>query len=476
MTDNPLDVFVDAAKADPKNWVKTTLADLDTMMRLAQLRLDDLILWKILDIRLKDEAKIANRQQLLSAVADLANMMRAERDMLAAQPPLPEDVTVTEAPALAHDPDLLERAARLVHARGLSGEDASVKLLFLCVQSRLLDRIVSAAVKGPSSAGKSWMVEKVLELFPPEAYYKLTAFSEHALAYSEAPLKNKVLVLFEADSMNNEFSTYLLRSLLSEGCVRYETVEKNEKGQLRGKLIHREGPTGLILTTTKVAVHEENETRLVSLSTNDSQAQTRRVMIETARQRMNGTMPPSVQDWWTLQRWLASGDTKVAVPFADRLAELIPPLAVRLRRDFNALISLIQAHALLHRATREVDHDGHVIATLADYGAVRELLEPVLAEALGVGVDEYTRETVEVVRTLKATNPGGVPTKTVAEALGVDRHAAIRRLRRAAARDFIFNNESRRGQPAKWEANPEVMPDDRVVLPTVETLSGSVSA
>lgn len=467
---NPLDPVVAAAKADPRNWVKNTLADINVMMTLAQLRLDDFTLFRLLDVRLKDEAGIANRQSLLSAVKNLADMMAAERRAMEAQPPPPEDVIVTDAPALAYEPDLLNRAARLVHARGLSGEDRSVKLLFLCVQSRLLGRIVSAAVKGPSSAGKSWTVDKTLELFPPEAYYKLTAFSEHALAYSAEPVKNRMLVLYEAESMNNEFSTYLLRSLLSEGEVRYETVEKTPTG-LQARLIHREGPTGLILTTTKVEVHAENETRLVSLATNDSRAQTARVMMETARQRENGLLPPSVDEWWQLQRWLAGGDVRVAVPFALALAKQIPPLAVRLRRDFNALISLVQAHALLHRGTRDVNVDGHVVADLdLDYEPVRELLEPVLAEALGVGVPLAVRETVDAVRTLKEHTPGGVSTKSVATYLQIDRSAAQRRLQGAARRDFVFNNESRRGQPAKWEPNPDVVPDDVVVLPAAKAL------
>lgn len=470
---DPLEEFVVAAKADPKNWVKTTLANLDEMMRLAQLRLDDMILFKLLDVRLKDEAKITNRQQLLSGVRDLAQMMKVERQAMASRPVPPEDVTVTEAPALAFEPDLLERAARLIHARGVSGEDASVKTLYLAVCTRLLDRIVSAAVKGPSSAGKSWLTDKVLELFPPEAYYKLTAFSEHALAYSEEPVEHRMLVLYEAESMTNEFSTYLLRSLLSENCVRYETVEKTKDG-LRARLIHREGPTGLIVTTTKVEVHAENETRVISLSTNDSQAQTRLIMKETARQRANGLVPPPIDEWWKLQRWLAGQEARVVVSFADALAENIPPLSVRLRRDFNALFSLIQAHALLHRATREIDVDGHVVATLeGDYEPVRRLLEPVFAEALGVGVDESVRAAVAAVRELKA--PGGASTKAVAAHLAVDRSSALRRLRRAAARDFVFNNEVRRGQPAKWEANLEVVPDDVTVLPTLDTLRAALS-
>ncbi len=50
--------------------------------------------------------------------------------------------------------------------------------------------------------------------------------SEHALAYSKEPLAHRFLVLDEAAGLEGDFASYLLRSLLSEGCIRYETVEQ----------------------------------------------------------------------------------------------------------------------------------------------------------------------------------------------------------------------------------------------------------
>src|SRR5262249_43166412 len=89
---------------------------------------------------------------------------------------------------LARLPDILSRMVETLHVCGLVGEERAVKLIYLALTSRLLDRIVSVAIKGPSSGGKSFLVEVVLKLFPPEASYELTAMSEHALAYGEEPL------------------------------------------------------------------------------------------------------------------------------------------------------------------------------------------------------------------------------------------------------------------------------------------------
>ena len=146
---------------------------------------------------------------------------------------------------------------------GVVGERRGAKLIYLAVTSRLLERPVSVAVKGPSSGGKSFLVESTLKFFPQEAFHALTAMSDRALAYSNEPLQHRFLVIYEAAGMASDFATYLIRSLLSEGRVRYETVEKTKDG-LVPRLIEREGPTGLIVTTTSLRLHPENETRMLS--------------------------------------------------------------------------------------------------------------------------------------------------------------------------------------------------------------------
>ncbi len=133
---------------------------------------------------------------------------------------------------LAQRPDILEVFADELKLRGLAGERDNAKLVYLALTSRLLDRPVSLIVKGPSSGGKSFMVESVLAFFPPAAFYALSAMSERALAYSNEPLSHRHLILFEVAGMG-PFATYLIRSLLSEGCLNYETVEKTKTAWCR---------------------------------------------------------------------------------------------------------------------------------------------------------------------------------------------------------------------------------------------------
>jgi len=374
---------------------------------------------------------------------------------------------VAESETLAREPDILGRFVAELHQAGVVGEDRVAKLLYLAATSRLLDRPVSIIVKGPSSAGKSFVVQEVLRFFPPSAYYALSAMSEHALAYSEEPLRHRMLVIYEAAGLSSDFATYLVRSLLSEGRVRYETVEKTKDG-LKPKLIEREGPTGLLLTTTHIAMHPENETRMLSVAVNDAPEQTARVLATQAKGREGAV---DYQPWHALQEWLASGERRVTIPFAATLARTIPPKAVRLRRDFPGVLSLVRAHALLHQANRDTDAQGRIIATLDDYAAVRELVADLVAEGVGATVPATIRETVAAVAEITQGRDEPASLAEVAKRLGLDKSAASRRVRAAVEHGYLVNLEDRKGKPARLVIG-EPLPEETDILPTVAVLQG----
>ena len=378
---------------------------------------------------------------------------------------------------LARTPRILDRAADIIEALGVAGERQNARLLYLVLTSRFLDRPVSASIKGPSSAGKSYLLDKVLELFPEEAFYALSGMSERALAYGEEPLEHRYLVIFEAAGMSSDFASYLIRSLLSEGRIRYETVEKTGDG-MRPRLIERAGPTGLLVTTTAVRLHPENETRMLSIPATDTREQTKRILRALAEPRDHAI---DVDEWTALQRWLAHGDHRVHVPYAATLADLVPPIAVRLRRDFGLLLSLVRAHAILHQASRQRDASGRIIATLDDYAAVHELVADMLASGIEASVPVSVRATVFAVRGLVAPSTGSLTsrirdetTKTVnvaaiAKVLDLDKSAASRRVKVATDAGYLSNLEDKRGKPARITLG-DPLPDDQVLLPSPEHL------
>jgi hypothetical protein len=411
---------------------------------------------------LDDPARFARRwQAALEAAVPLHD--EADRETQAAR----EEAWRTCAD-LGKCDDILSKVVEAVQVCGLVGEERAAKLIYLAVTSRVLSRIASIAVKGPSSGGKSFMVETVLKLFPPDAFYTLTSMSDHALAYGEEPLAHRMIVLYEAAGLTGDFGTYLIRSLLSENRICYDTVEKTKDG-LRARRIEREGPTGLITTTTAVSLHPENETRLISVTVADTQEQTKAIM-RTQAERQGTASNLDLAPWHALQKAIALGAASVEIPFARELADLIPPVAVRLRRDYPTLLALIKTHALLHQTSRKRTPKGAVIASFDDYLVVRELLADLISQGIGATVPMSVRETVKgVAELLSEANTDAISVTNLAKKLHLDKATASRRARDAAAMGYLKNLEDRRGRPARLVLGDQ-LPDDVEVLPGVEAL------
>jgi len=369
---------------------------------------------------------------------------------------------------LVRRPRILDDVYDIIRKRGFVGEERAVKLIYLALTSRVLDRPVSVGVKGPSSAGKSHLVDRTLDLFPPEAYHTLTAMSERSLAYGDEPLKHRFLVFAEAEGMMGDISSYLIRSLLSEGKLRYETVEKTPEG-LRVRVIEREGPTGLIVTTTRLGLHPENETRMLSVNVTDTPKQTKDILRVLAR----GPTHVDLDEAHALQEWIGLGPDDAVIPYAEILVELIPAIAVRLRRDVKLLLNLIKAHAILHQASRERDA-GRVVATLEDYEVPRDLVADLIAQGLEATVSATDRETVEAVERL-VEGLEDVTYKAVGQKLGIDKSAASRRCKKVMSLGYVQNLEDRKGKPAKL-ALGDPMPEDQQVLPQVEDLRAATES
>jgi hypothetical protein len=407
----------------------------------------------ISELHLADEAKFAERLELALQGATVWE----EHERVAAD--LRRRTAWKACGELAREARILDCLGETLPKIGLVGEEHAAKILYLAHTSRLFQHPTSVVVKGPSAGGKSFTVETVLRLFPEEAYYALTGMSEHALAYSTESLVHRHLVLYEASALGEEFADYLLRTLLSEGRLRYETVDKSASG-LEARLIERAGPTGLILTTTAIALHPENETRLLSITVSDSAEQTRSIFLALAEE--DDLAEVSLQPWVALQSWLAGGACEVTVPFARFLAQLVPPTAVRLRRDFRALLNLVRAHALLHQETRGRDASGRIVATIDDdYAVARELVADLLAEGVEATVPAIVRQTVEAVA---SQNGEAVSIAQLAATLGIDKSSASRRWREARRRGYLKNLEDKRGRPARLVVD-EPLPEDVEILP-----------
>ncbi|MDA0352485.1 MAG: hypothetical protein O3A10_09795 [Chloroflexi bacterium] len=379
--------------------------------------------------------------------------------------------TSSECEDLLQSTSILDEFVADLWQCGVVGEERGGKLLYLALVSRLTDRPVSVVVKAASSSGKSFLAKKVLTFFPEDAFQWLSGMSERALAYSKEPLRHRFLVIAEADGAQGDFQDYLLRTLLSEGRIRYETVMDTGNG-LETVIIEREGPTGLLLTTTRITLHPENETRLFSLPVDESIEQTRDVVRELVREDRPEV---DLSRWHALQHWLGAGSTAVSVPFGPALAEMVDVRALRVRRDFSAVISLIRSNALLHQQHREVTADGQVVADLDDYAVVYELVADLMAEGIGATVPPGVRRVVDAVDELTSgpqhygDDPVAVSNNELSEHLQLDKSTISRRVAEALRSGYLHDLVDRRRREKQLVIH-DPMPGDTSVLPSPEEL------
>jgi hypothetical protein len=365
---------------------------------------------------------------------------------------------------IATSQDILADFAASIKEYGQVGEEQNAKLLYLSVSSAVTRHPVPVVVVGESAGGKSKLVSRVLHHFPSSAYSEFTAVSEKALIHWNEPVKHKVLVFYEYDALKSEQINYLVRSLISEGAFRYLTTVPAEGGGHTAKYIVKEGPTGVITTTTG-ELHWENATRTLSLQIDESSETTIGVIKGLERTKRKHADNSGLKAWRTFHKWFAKQPKEVDIPFWEDISDLIPPnAAVRLRRDFGSIQQLIEVHALLHRKNRKSTDDGVLIAERRDYVAVRKLLKVLVAEAVQSTVPKIVRETVEAV---VALNKRAITATELAEKLGIDVGNASRRIKAPIKLGYLVNKESRRGHPLKI-ALGEPLPDDQEILPSAK--------
>jgi hypothetical protein len=449
-------------------------------------------------------AQSADSKAIKAAVAQLvaaakpASELSAERERARRQAEIKD--ALEKSAGLLDDPKALSRIEQIMRERGFAGNIGPAMLLYLAVTSRVLGKLSNLLVRGPSASGKNYAVDAALTLFPSNAFYRLTASSERFLVYTEELFVHRFVVVTEAGALQrNGVGTQIMRSLLSEGIVRYGTVIKADSGPPKAIEIIKEGPSGLI-TTSVGRLDEELTTRLIGVDVLDTEEQTKAVVAAIGRDDEDDPDPVDVSQFVAAQQWIGTqGPVRVVIPFGKVLSTLVPTNVVRARRDRTQLSIYIKASAAFHMRQRKRDARGRIIATIdEDYAVVYTHLKESYEEASG-GLTRAQREAVQAVEDLLADQKDGKKAKSkapldtesnleeddggptgditvtysqVAKALKIERTSARRRLEHPITLGFVVNLETEKGRPARL-CLPKDAPELPVELPDPETLQAA---
>jgi DNA primase len=307
--------------------------------------------------------------------------------------------------ALLRDPGLADRIVADVEAIGVVGEGINALVGYLACVSRLLDRPLAILIQSTSAAGKSTLMDGLLSLMPENGRVHYSAMTGQSLFYiGEGDLKHKILAIAEEEGVRQ--AAYALKLLQSQGEL---TIASTGKDPATGKLVTSEyrveGPVMLCLTTTAIDIDEELLNRCLVLTINETAEQTAAIQARQRTSRTLAGLQANVRSTQVLAAHRAAQSLlrplAVVNPFAESLT--FASDRVRLRRDHQKYLTLIDAIALLHQhqrkiATLDVNGTGveYVEVTPADIALANRLAHAVLGRSL----DELPPQTRRVLSAL----------------------------------------------------------------------------
>ncbi|MES9906723.1 MAG: CHC2 zinc finger domain-containing protein [Sedimenticola sp.] len=319
-----------------------------------------------------------------------------EERLQAAQEPQEKTIVLNDeetaaALALLRSPDLLSHILEDFEQCGVVGEATNVLTGYLACVSRKLDKPLAVLIQSTSAAGKSALMDAVLDLMPEEERIQYSAMTGQSLFYlGESDLKHKILAIAEEEGVSE--AAYALKLLQSQGEL---TIASTGKDPDSGKLVTQEyrveGPVMIFLTTTAIELDEELLNRCLVLTVNESREQTQAIQD---RQRFEETLEGLLASQTRSDILKRHRDAQrllkplqVVNPYADRLTFLSDK--TRTRRDHKKYLTLIRSITLLHqyqRETKRVQHQGKTVeyieVSLDDIETANHLAHEVLGRTL----------------------------------------------------------------------------------------------
>jgi hypothetical protein len=364
---------------------------------------------------------------------------------------MPRDIR-EEAEEVLRNPDLLQRVAEAIRTQGVAGEEDTALCVYLIGTSTQLPRPLAGIVRGPSTSGKSYVVQQVGGMFPPEVVLIATSLTTNALYYfPSGTLRHRFVIAGERSRVEDDDqaeATRALREMIESGRLS-KAVPVKIGDRYQTDLIEQEGPIAFIETTTAAHIFDEDANRCLMLSTDEREDQTKRILAATgasAAGKREGDPERVRAVHHALQRMLPRLD--VVIPFAESVSELYPTSRLEARRELRHLLQLVKAIALLRFRQRQRRKSGEIVATLADYEDATRLA----AGPLGTATSGVSKGAERFLTHLESEFALREFTTTEAKAIGVGSRSPVYGwLIELSNAGSIEQTQQGRGRvPAKW--------------------------
>jgi hypothetical protein len=226
------------------------------------------------------------------------------------------------------------------------GEDNNKQLLFILLLGAYFNMHQITLLIGESSGGKTYIVEKVIELFPNEDVFTITGASAKAIHYREW---NERILFFNEVQRNYE----IIESLKDFGDqgIKYIVTIKDTNGNLTTREITI-GLMSIVATTTKENINNELMNRAWRLEPDLSKEQSKKIVKETFGKVANGfealrkeREKKEKQNLIKIAFQIVKEEynfDRVDIPYINVLNDILNYDFEKIRRDKDKLIYLIK--------------------------------------------------------------------------------------------------------------------------------------
>ncbi|MEM9051887.1 MAG: hypothetical protein AAGC47_07550 [Bacteroidota bacterium] len=312
-------------------------------------------------------------------------------------PDTPElsDEDKADALELLRDPKLFDRILTDFEKAGVVGEDNNKLLGYLIAVSRKLDKPLSGQIHSRSAAGKSSLMNAILDFVPPEDKHVMTSLTAQALFYmSEEALNHKVLAV--AEDEGSAKASYPLKILGSENELTLAVTVRDPDGGMPQTSIRKvKASVSQLTTSTKSETDYELGSRYLILTVDESREQTQRIYeMQRAGETIKGLKAKLdkervIRTHHNAQRMLRT--LFVHNPFAEKLK--FPDDRLRLRRDNPKYLGLIRTVAFMRqyqKAVKTFDAEAEKLEYIEVDQQDIKLANQLAATALSRSMDELT--------------------------------------------------------------------------------------
>jgi hypothetical protein len=382
----------------------------------------------------------------------------------------------TEALKLLRSPRFFNEFLRAMERAGLVGEEQNALVLLVVVVSRILPRPLNVFVKGHSSAGKNWLVTRILRLMPKSAVAEITSASDKAWNYARSDFRHRVVYVQEQNEAAGTIDP--IRLLISEGKL-VRIVAKYENGKLVTKKYVARGPVAAISTTTKNRLQIDDETRHISIWVDESRNQTLKI-VKSYTQQAESLSRKERRAWHEVQHQLEKkiGTMIIFPKWFEEIAKRLFVDDLRVRRYYPAFVEACRTVCLIRsfQPGRKLSKHGELVVDFADFAITALIFDPVFVESLhlGKGAGEETRR---LVGDIAARKRRAVGAKDIARKLEISIDKAYSRLRYAEKVGVIRRaNKPEKGNRKTYLSNPRprFVPDPKKLFRQLRDLEETV--